>query len=164
VTVLEFSGGEREDLPYRKYCMACRGIFRDMIMIKFRLKGERPRIPIAADASVATLCCRWFVASGRAPGSRRGGDSYPAPRHWAFLPTLLAELAPGFDLFPTWTAAVFYVTRQRVRSEEPEILPPGARSRASKLKAMTVSRIAPPSTADLFPEPSVSSQASSNWT
>jgi hypothetical protein len=44
----------------------------------------------------------------------------------AVLPTLLAELAPGFDLFPTWTAAVFYVTRQRVRSEEPEILPPGA--------------------------------------
>ena len=34
--------------------------------------------------------------------------------HWAFLPTLLAELVPGFDLFPTWTAAVFYVTRQRV--------------------------------------------------
>ena len=34
--------------------------------------------------------------------------------HWAFLPTLLAELLPGFDLFPTWTAAVFYVTRQRV--------------------------------------------------
>ena len=45
--------------------------------------------------------------------------------HWAFLPTLLAELLPGFDLFPTWTAAVFYVTRQRVRPEEPEILPPG---------------------------------------
>ncbi len=45
--------------------------------------------------------------------------------HWAFLPALLAELVPGFDLLPTWTAAVFYVTRQRVRSEEPEILPPG---------------------------------------
>jgi hypothetical protein len=45
--------------------------------------------------------------------------------HWAFLPTLLAELIPGLDLFPTWTAAVFYVTRQQTRSEEPEILPPG---------------------------------------
>jgi hypothetical protein len=48
--------------------------------------------------------------------------------HWAFLPTLAAELIPGMDLFPTWTAAVFFVTRQRVRSvqpEEPEILPPG---------------------------------------
>jgi hypothetical protein len=45
--------------------------------------------------------------------------------HWAFLPTLAVELIPGFDLFPTWTAAVFYVTQQRVRAGEPEILPPG---------------------------------------
>jgi hypothetical protein len=45
--------------------------------------------------------------------------------HWAFLPTLAAELIPGLDLFPTWTAAVFFVTRQQVRSDEPEILPPG---------------------------------------
>src|SRR5579862_3338487 len=44
--------------------------------------------------------------------------------HWAFLPTLAAELVPDFDLFPTWTAAVFYVTRQQVPSGEPEILPP----------------------------------------
>src|ERR1700704_5576183 len=44
--------------------------------------------------------------------------------HWAFLPTLVAELVPGLDLFPTWTAAVFYVTQQQVRSSEPEILPP----------------------------------------
>jgi hypothetical protein len=45
--------------------------------------------------------------------------------HWAFLPTLAAELLPGFDLFPTWTAAVFFVTRQKVKEGEPEILPPG---------------------------------------
>jgi len=45
--------------------------------------------------------------------------------HWAFLPSLAAELVPGFDLFPTWTAAVLYVTHQRVNSTEPEILPPG---------------------------------------
>jgi hypothetical protein len=43
--------------------------------------------------------------------------------HWAFLPTFAAELVPGFDLFPTWTAAVFFVTRQRARPEV-EILPP----------------------------------------
>jgi hypothetical protein len=30
--------------------------------------------------------------------------------HWAFLPTVVAELFPGFDLFPTWTAAILYVT------------------------------------------------------
>src|ERR1700687_1775791 len=34
--------------------------------------------------------------------------------HWAFLPTLAAELIPGADLFPTWTAAVWFVTRQQV--------------------------------------------------
>ncbi len=45
--------------------------------------------------------------------------------HWAFLPSLAAELIPGLDLFPTWTAAVWFVTRQQVHSSEPEILPPG---------------------------------------
>jgi hypothetical protein len=49
--------------------------------------------------------------------------------HWAFLPTLAAELIPGADLFPTWTAAVWFVTRQQVNahshSKDPEILPPG---------------------------------------
>ena len=39
--------------------------------------------------------------------------------HWAFLPTFAVELIPGLDLFPTWTAAVFYVTRQRIRTGEP---------------------------------------------
>ena len=48
--------------------------------------------------------------------------------HWAFLPTFAAELVPGLDLFPTWTAAVFFVTRKAVRSTEPEILPPGPAS------------------------------------
>lgn len=43
--------------------------------------------------------------------------------HWAFLPSLAAELLPGFDLFPTWTAAVWFVTRQQAHPEEPEILP-----------------------------------------
>ena len=58
--------------------------------------------------------------------------------HWAFLPTFAAELVPGLDLFPTWTAAVFFATRQlnsspeqdvidhdRTRTTEPEILDPG---------------------------------------
>ena len=63
--------------------------------------------------------------------------------HWAFLPTLANELIPGADLFPTWTAAVWFVTHQRRHAEsrgepetdpnfkansdpgEPEILPPG---------------------------------------
>jgi hypothetical protein len=47
--------------------------------------------------------------------------------HWAFLPSLLAEAIPGLDLFPTWTTAVFFVTRQitSYKEGEPEILPPG---------------------------------------
>src|SRR5713101_2622458 len=31
--------------------------------------------------------------------------------HWAFLPSFAAELVPGLDLVPTWTAAVFFATR-----------------------------------------------------
>src|ERR1051325_163562 len=50
--------------------------------------------------------------------------------HWAFLPTFAAELVPGLDLFPTWTAAVFFVTRSQVRTIEPEILAPGPSKRS----------------------------------
>ena len=38
--------------------------------------------------------------------------------HWAFLPTLIAEFLPVIDLFPTWTFAVFYVTRGQARDVE----------------------------------------------
>jgi hypothetical protein len=31
--------------------------------------------------------------------------------HWAFLPSFLSELIPFWDLAPTWTAAVLFVTR-----------------------------------------------------
>jgi hypothetical protein len=41
--------------------------------------------------------------------------------HWAFLPTLIAELIPGLDLFPTWTAAVGYVTLQRARAPKEDV-------------------------------------------
>ena len=39
--------------------------------------------------------------------------------HLAFLPALAAELVPGVDLVPTWTAAVWLATRKGVpeRSE-----------------------------------------------
>ena len=40
--------------------------------------------------------------------------------HWAFLPAFLAELAPGFDLVPSWTLAVFLATRRRTA---PEVAP-----------------------------------------
>ena len=45
--------------------------------------------------------------------------------HWAFLPTFLAELVPFVDLVPTWTLAVMFATRGRVRPDgRPRPLPP----------------------------------------
>jgi hypothetical protein len=44
--------------------------------------------------------------------------------HWAFLPSFVAEVVPGLDLVPTWTAAVFFVTRGQARAAAPA--PPGA--------------------------------------
>ena len=44
--------------------------------------------------------------------------------HWAFLPTFLAELVPGFALVPTWTAAAFYVTRGQAKPAPPRAQPP----------------------------------------
>jgi hypothetical protein len=45
--------------------------------------------------------------------------------HWAFLPSAAAKLIPGADLFPTWTAAVWFATRHRVPTGQQEVLPPG---------------------------------------
>ena len=33
--------------------------------------------------------------------------------HWAFLPSFVAELVPGLDIFPSWTTAVWFATRDR---------------------------------------------------
>jgi hypothetical protein len=33
--------------------------------------------------------------------------------HLAFLPTFIAELLPVVDIFPSWTAAVWFATRSR---------------------------------------------------
>ena len=44
--------------------------------------------------------------------------------HWAFLPAFAAELVPGMDLLPTWTAAVFFISRDLATTREPEIIPP----------------------------------------
>ena len=32
--------------------------------------------------------------------------------HWAFLPSFLTKLVPFVDILPTWTAAVWLVTRK----------------------------------------------------
>jgi hypothetical protein len=43
--------------------------------------------------------------------------------HFAFLPTFVAEAVPGFDLVPTWTAAVWLVTRRRAVGPPPAPVP-----------------------------------------
>jgi hypothetical protein len=40
--------------------------------------------------------------------------------HWSFLPTFAAELVPGLDLIPTWTAAAFLATRGRAKTPPAE--------------------------------------------
>jgi hypothetical protein len=39
--------------------------------------------------------------------------------HWAFLPSFVAEIVPGLDLVPTWTAAAFFVTRRKGPASPP---------------------------------------------
>jgi hypothetical protein len=38
--------------------------------------------------------------------------------HWAFVPSFLSELIPMWNLVPTWTAAVWYVTSGTLPGEE----------------------------------------------
>jgi hypothetical protein len=46
-------------------------------------------------------------------------------RHWALLPSFLAELVPGVDLAPSWTLAVWIATRgRRARRAAPPNEPP----------------------------------------
>jgi hypothetical protein len=40
--------------------------------------------------------------------------------HWAFLPSFLTKMLPFIDLAPTWTAAVFFVTRARRKAAAPK--------------------------------------------
>jgi hypothetical protein len=43
--------------------------------------------------------------------------------HWALVPTFFAELIPGLDLAPTWTACVAYVVWQRRLEEKANSTP-----------------------------------------
>src|SRR5215471_21520444 len=106
-------------------------MFRDFLK---SLKTPEQRlawlVAIGADALQITIL-PFFVEGGFSPADV-ALDAFTAITlirllgwHWAFLPTMMAELVPGFDLFPTWTAAVYYVTRQQIKEGEVEILPPG---------------------------------------
>jgi hypothetical protein len=39
--------------------------------------------------------------------------------HWSFVPAFAAELIPGFDLVPTWTASVLLALRGKRGAEAP---------------------------------------------
>ena len=53
--------------------------------------------------------------------------SYLLGWHWVFLPSFLSELIPIWDLVPTWTAAVWYVTSGALPPGEGPPGPPSAR-------------------------------------
>jgi hypothetical protein len=47
--------------------------------------------------------------------------------HWAFAPSVIAELVPGLDLVPTWVVAVWIATRgRRGDGTPPEIIGPSS--------------------------------------
>jgi hypothetical protein len=52
--------------------------------------------------------------------------------HWSFLPSFVAELVPGMDLIPTWTAAVLFATRGKgaveVEAEPMKVVNPEKRT------------------------------------
>jgi len=50
--------------------------------------------------------------------------------HWALLPSALAEMMPAVNLFPTWTAAVIFITR-RGPSDVAPALPPAPADEAA---------------------------------
>jgi hypothetical protein len=68
--------------------------------------------------------------------------------HWAFLPSFLAELVPGLDLVPTWTAAVFFVTRgQGKAAGSPDAIDTEVLSSSPTSKKGAPAPPAPPSSA-----------------
>lgn len=75
-------------------------------------------LPLFAEGGISPLDTLLDIAVGFALVRMLGW-------HWAFLPSLIAEVVPGLDLFPTWTAAVLYVTHERVHPGEPVVLPAG---------------------------------------
>src|SRR5438876_7845066 len=60
--------------------------------------------------------------------------------HWAFLPTLLAELVPGFDLFPDLDCGGFLRDSAAGSLRGAGDSASRARSRSSKLKAIAILR------------------------
>jgi hypothetical protein len=104
-------------------------LFEQFKLLKRREHRVAWSIAVAADA-LQIAVFPMFAAGGFSPADSALDVLVAAMLthllgwHWAFLPSLMAELVPGFDLFPTWTAAVYFVTRGQTQTQEPEILPP----------------------------------------
>ncbi len=87
------------------------------ITISGRVRTAR-LLAIAADV-VQIALAPLFVGGGASPVNDALDVAMAAAMtwlvgwHWAFLPSFVAELVPGLDLVPTWTAAVFFATRGR---------------------------------------------------
>jgi hypothetical protein len=64
--------------------------------------------------------------------------------HWAFLPSAAAKLIPGADLFPTWTAAVWFVTRQQVNANPDVHFDASPNSNADSVSNPNLVEILPP--------------------
>ena len=97
-------------------------------MTPTRVKAARA-IAVAADF-LQIVVFPAFMPGAAAPGND-GLDALVALAlillvgwHWAFLPSFLAELVPVLDLVPTWTAAVFFVTRGQGSPLPPQPKPP----------------------------------------
>jgi hypothetical protein len=79
----------------------------------------RAALALAVLADAAQLGLIPFFAEGFLSPANDGLDLFVAATmflllgwHWALLPSLLAEAMPAVNLFPTWTAAVIFVTRR----------------------------------------------------
>ena len=83
-------------------------------------------IAIAADA-VQIVAFPFFFPGAASPWSDALDLAVAAAMtvligwHWSFLPSFIAEVVPGLDLVPTWTAAVFFATRGRGRKAPAEV-------------------------------------------
>jgi len=74
--------------PLRAWGLALAADTLQWLLLPVFVPGYASPANVVLDLAVGVLLVRW------------------CGWHWAFLPSFVAELAPGVDLVPTWTAAV----------------------------------------------------------
>jgi hypothetical protein len=95
-------------------------VIADAIQLPFTASSMTGILTIPVEGADFALDCAVMVVTSSLLGF-----------HWILLPSLIFEFIPGFDLCPTWTAAVAYVIwrRKKEQSAPPtvdvvEVLPP----------------------------------------